>query len=380
MLFVVAAAAILDYLLRPPTRRSRLLFDLPFLALATATIISAVFAFRPSYSLVPVFRIVVIYIAFRVMIKFGREIGVRKILRFYLGMVTLLSLYNLALFVSHAGQIRAFGPAHLGYETLSMTAMPMALAFALWAPTVRRRWLYLAACVLIGLGIISTQARGPLLTVMLSVPVLLFVSWRKARRESNPIAGRVAKLLLVFALVVIVAVALSTTLLAGSWERYEAFAASVYEPQGTIALRLTLWRMAIETFLENPLVGIGIGNFRAVHDLYPEMKLYELHRWVKGMSAHNVLLHYLAETGLLGAGSLLALAVMGWRNARRAIRERLNAADTQVACALFIGMFVFLLTLLYMRAWTWGQGGYILALLFGLLAAWQDRRIETPTG
>ena len=49
-----------------------------------------------------------------------------------------------------------------------------------------------------------------------------------------------------------------------------------------------------------------------------------------------------------------------------------NIAVT-ISVALFIALFVFAVTLLYMRAWTWGEGGYIMALLFGLLAAWYQQ-------
>jgi uncharacterized membrane protein len=84
----------------------------------------------------------------------------------------------------------------------------------------------------------------------------------------------------------------------------------------------------------------------------------------------------LAETGLFGALSLLALALTGVRTGYRVFRARLSAADTQVSVALFIAMFVFAITLLYMRAWTWGEGGYIMALLFGLLAAWYQQTAQ----
>ncbi|MCP4669494.1 MAG: hypothetical protein GY849_24435 [Deltaproteobacteria bacterium] len=94
-----------------------------------------------------------------------------------------------------------------------------------------------------------------------------------------------------------------------------------------------------------------------------------MHFYVKGMSAHNVILHYLAETGLVGALALVVLVWGGLKTSYRNYRERLSRKDTQVTAALFIAMVVFCITILYMRAWTWGQGGYIMALLFGLVAA-----------
>lgn len=367
---ILIAGAALDFLLRPPRERNPMVFDLPFLALIGATILSAIFAFRTDQAMVPTIRIISIYCAYRVFLKLGREVGVTTIIKFYLIVVTLLSLYNVGLFAVHGGRIRAFGPALLGYESMSMTGLPMTLAFALWAEERRERLWWLAAALTIALGVVGTQARGPLLTIILAVPPLLVISWIKARREGNRTTRRTLRVLLVLALIVVVGlVGLSTTLLAGSWERYQEFVDSMSEPQGTIALRITLWKMAIDAFLKNPITGIGIGNFRVIHELYYQVRLTELHRFVKGFSAHNVILHYLAETGLVGALALLALAFSGGRKSWRNFRVHQSVVGSQTDTALFIGMFVFVITLFYMRAWTWGQGGYIMAMLFGLIAA-----------
>jgi len=171
-------------------------------------------------------------------------------------------------------------------------------------------------------------------------------------------------------------VVLSETLFSGSIGRYEDFIASFTEPMGTVQLRLILWKAAINTFIDNPITGVGIGNFRVLHNIYPELKVVPLWTQVHGMSAHNVILHYLAETGLVGSLALVVLTVKGYVLSYRDYRERLTARDNQVAVALFIAMVVFCVTILYMRAWTWGQGGYIMAFLFGLTAAWHAERQE----
>jgi len=374
MLGVVFVGAALEFLLKSDGSIEGTSLDLPFLALIAATLLSAVLAYRPAYSVVPLIRIVVIYIAFRMVFKFGREIGVRRILLVYLAMVTVLSLYNFASFAWQGGRMRVFGPGMLIYETMAMTALPIALAFMLWSARTREQVRYGLAAMLIAGGIVATQARGPLLTVVIATPVLLWFTLRKARKENNRRALRSVLMVGVGVLVVAVAVAsLSTNLLTDAWARYQEFVASADNPEGTVALRLVLWKTAFRTFLDHPVFGIGIGNFRIVHELYPELHIVPLYRWVKGMSAHNVLLHYLAETGLVGALSLLALTFAGLRAGYRVFKARLSGADTQVSVALFISMFVFAITILYMRAWTWGEGGYIMALLFGLTAAWYQQ-------
>ena len=334
-----------------------------------------VFAYNISYAIVPCIRIFVIYLAFRAVYSYGQIIGVRKIINVYLWLVALNGAFNITLFIWQGGQERVFGPAYLGYETFSMTALPMAAAFMLWAQSTKQRILYGSLAIMIGLGIVATQARGPMLAVAIAVPLLIFFAARKSKRESNRSRGHLLKLIFIPAVALIALVfLLKDSLFAGLFSRYEEMLVSLTNPKGTIALRLILWETAIRTFLDNPITGIGIGNFRLVHHIYPDLKLMPLHYWIFGMSAHNVLLHYLAETGIVGFLALVTLSWKGLRHSYRGFMQKLSDSDNQAAAALFIAMVVFCVTILFMRAWTWGQGGYVMALLFGLLAASRETR------
>lgn len=185
MMGIVFTGLMLDFLLHDRSEIRPTSFDLPFIVLIIATLVSTVFAYKPSYSIVPCARIIVIYLAFRAVFKFGLEIGVRRILLFYLHLVFVVSLYNVALFVMYAGQVRVFGFTGLGYESFSMTALPISLAFWLWSDSRRDKIKFGAIAVAIGLGIVATQARGPLLSVALMVPVLMLLAAFKARREGD---------------------------------------------------------------------------------------------------------------------------------------------------------------------------------------------------
>ena len=251
----------------------------------------------------------------------------------------------------------------------------MATAFMFWAQTTKQRVLYGSLAIMIGLGIMATQARGPMLAVAIAIPLLIFFAARKSRKESDRSSSHVLKLIFIPAVALIGLVFLfKDTLFVGLLSRYDEIIISLTNPKGTIALRLILWEAAIRTFLDNPITGIGIGNFRLVHHIYPDSKLMPLHWWIFGMSAHNVLLHYLAETGIVGFLALVTLSWKGLRHSYRGFMQKLSYPDNQVAASLFIAMVVFCVTILFMRAWTWGQGGYVMALLFGLLAAMRETR------
>ncbi|NOY89303.1 MAG: O-antigen ligase family protein [FCB group bacterium] len=377
MMALVFLGMALDFLLRGHTEIRPALFDGLFIILITATFISALFAYNRDYSIVPLFRTTVIYFAFRAAFKFGFEIGVRKIIVFYLYLVFFHSLINIILFFITAGQIRIFGLPGLGYEPFAMTALPMAAAFMIWAKSGWEQFRYGIISLIIGLGVLATQSRAPLLAVIIAIPVLIIFTGMKAHREKTKQPLRTMKKVFIpVFLVGALFIFFSGTLFAGALGRYEHFIESFTKPQGTVALRLILWKTAIRTFLDHPFTGIGIGNFRLVHQLYPDIRTNPLWYQIKGMSAHNVILHYLAETGLIGSLALLALAIKGIKISYHDFKKKLSLQQNQVSAALFIAMFVYCLTILYMRAWMWGQDSYIMALIFGLNAAWfyQTRR------
>jgi O-antigen ligase len=97
------------------------------------------------------------------------------------------------------------------------------------------------------------------------------------------------------------------------------------------------------------------------------------------MSAHNVVLHYLAETGLIGVIALLSVPFAGVRTVRQFIRAQLSLPETQVSMALTIAVLVFAMSLFFMRAWTWAQEGHVMAMVLGMTAAWHYRRSQTAT-
>ncbi|HOP05897.1 MAG TPA: O-antigen ligase family protein [candidate division Zixibacteria bacterium] len=381
-LFMVSfIAVILDYLLRGETEIDRTSFDFPLLSLMFFTYLSILGARSFSMSLTPAVRILTIYMAFRVGYRISVQVGPRRVLLWYLGLVTVLAAINCVEFVRFAGQKRIWGIAWLSFEAMSMTALPMAATWMVWSDSARQKIYSGLACFIIGLGIFATQSRAPMLAVAIAVPVLLFVAIRKERLE-GPGRGivRTVKMLVPLVAVIGIFTIYQQSLFAGALGRVKEFVNSLtIDPEGTVALRIVLWTTAIKAFIAHPLMGIGIGNFRIVDQVITEVRMNPVWYYIRGMSTHNVILQYLAETGIFGGASLLWLA---WRGMSRSYRDFFRASgrdSIQLSAALFIGLFVYAVTILYMRSWTWGQDGYIMAMLFGLSAAWHKRSSSTES-
>lgn len=372
MLFL---GVILEFLLRGHTEIRATGFDRVFGALILATILSAIFAHNYRLSIVPVVRIMTLYIAFRMLFKYATEISIRRLIEYYLLLVFALSVISAVELALTRGSLRIFGPAVLAMQYFTMTALPMVLCLFVWEARPLHRWRYATYACFYAVAMLATQSRAPMVATVIAMPVLIGVLYAKLRTERDSMAWRnLKRIFAVAALVAVVTIILSGTLFAGAFARVAEFLASFKTPKGTIALRLVLWSAALEAFVRHPILGIGIGNFRVVDEVLPHLKFAPTWRWVRGMSAHNVVLHYLAETGLVGTLSLLALAVSGFRTARRNLRESVSRQEAPIVTAMFMAMFVFCVTLLYMRAWTWEQGGYLMALIFALHAAWRYRR------
>lgn len=89
------------------------------------------------------------------------------------------------------------------------------------------------------------------------------------------------------------------------------------------AIRLDLWRQAIEVWWTSPLIGVGAFNF--LPTVY-RIETLDIHRPLD-MYAHNTALQILAEFGIIGAAGVAAV-VMHWVRKLVKARRELGAADS----------------------------------------------------
>jgi O-antigen ligase len=107
------------------------------------------------------------------------------------------------------------------------------------------------------------------------------------------------------------------------------------------ALRLDLWSSAIRMFQAHPFTGVGYLNFAAELPAYFQDTGNYSTSVIQFSSlgfAHNTYLTVLAETGLVGAILVGALAVAGWRMAWVAVRSGEWAGES--AMLAFVGIAV----------------------------------------
>ena len=100
---------------------------------------------------------------------------------------------------------------------------------------------------------------------------------------------------------------------------FQSVGPSITRGTDTVGLRYSLWEAGLAMWRDNPLAGVGIGQFPY------RLKDYDIRRF---LGAHNMYIQVLAETGLIGAtlfmGMLGTSFVALWR-ATRCANKRLSA-------------------------------------------------------
>lgn len=211
--------------------------------------------------------------------------------------------------------LRAYGTfgqpnPYAGYLGL---ALPLGLALSLWAGhkawTQRKQWgqairsgflalFILGLTVIIAGGIVASWSRGAWLGVAASTIAVLALYSLSGRYLV--LLGAAAGFILLPVLPTAITARLSEiSRYFGVWNVRGVL---VTDENFSVLERVAHWQAAWEMFADHPWLGVGVGNWDTV---YPR---YAIDQWFDSMGhAHNVLFHYAAVAGVLGALTYLWL-------------------------------------------------------------------------
>jgi O-antigen ligase len=366
---------LLDYLLANSERMPRPPMTMNYLFLIVTLFIAGAFGFEPLAAINPIVRVSVLLAVFLSLVRLSRHVTFAEAFRVLFILMIVHSLIAFGPALASGGKIRSLGLAGSVFDDTAMLVIPYGLAMYLWLPLKSRRW-YLLGTLVVLIGLIGTQTRfAILICLILSAVVLLVSLWRaralRRRTEidhtpAEAVVKRVSVLVLAVAVVTLLFVIFVPSILERAYDRFSA-AASV-TPGGTMLLRTTLWHAALTVFADHPLTGIGPGLFRTVDQYYGSLMFGPTQVFVRGLSAHNLLLHYLAESGLLGAVALLMFFGNQFRLARRLWRSTASAYDLPFYCGLVVVSFGIFLTTFAEGSWMWGGTGFLAAFFIAGIA------------
>lgn len=160
-------------------------------------------------------------------------------------------------------------------------------AFHLWFVSDKKflpRSFLITSVIILVIGVFWTYSRSAMLLLIIASGLFMFL-------YPNNRSLIAFVLLFIFLIIVIV---LPKEILG----RFNAISGSVQNETDTVGLRYDLWKNAIRMWLDYPLYGIGIGQFRY------NVRHYQLFdrqgHPMPNVGAHNMYLQVLAENGIVG--------------------------------------------------------------------------------
>lgn len=217
------------------------------------------------------------------------------------------------------------------------------------SPTLR--WLALVSAALIFGGMMLTFSRGAMLSAVVIFGLLVYVGFI---RPLQMVVAAMALSMLVLTLDPQAASRFASlgavkTLLAHSTVGYkEPTEGQRGVPDTSVVRRYVLNVASWQVFLDHPILGVGPGHFAEYYSIAYGNRVGLIEQ-LKKYRGHNLYFETLAETGILGLASFLAIivAIMAglWRTWRRLQHQSLEFADT--AMAFFLSLVAYLISAVF---------------------------------
>lgn len=196
------------------------------------------------------------------------------------------------------------------------------------------RLLALACCALAGAAMLMSLSRGALLGAVAALAVMAAVASR--RTLTIAVVG-----LVVLALVLLLGafsllpqqVAVRLSQMVEYFGVFDVRSIELTAQNWAIVERMARWQAAWNMFVNNPWLGVGLGNYAVAYESYA------LPGWPDPLGhAHNFYLNMMAETGVVGAGAYLALVAIWFWHGLQVLRRASGPLFTVVVGLLGILM------------------------------------------
>jgi len=193
----------------------------------------------------------------------------------------------------------------------------LCLTYAIYNRSKRTSFLALFSCTTLISALVGTGSRMTLTAFLLCSSFFLFLQ------------NKIRILLLVFAIILLLVPFF------GKEQRFNLNPSHLIFTQSAIE-RFTVWYAAWEIFKEHPMMGSGFRTFKekaAPHVAHYRTVNTQINEYETLSDAHNIVLHLLSESGLLGTSIFAAIF---FYSARNSLYLRVNAAIPLILCIVLI--------------------------------------------
>ncbi len=228
------------------------------------------------------------------------------------------------------------------YAQLLLAALPIPIALIF----SEQRWALRAVAALCAMAIlitiVLTNSRGALLGLV----IVAFAALVLSRRRAFLLPGLVIGLALVS---LVGPVATFERAFAGIETARVLLGDADITGDPAVIQRVSVMRAALRMFADNPLLGVGPGQFATNYEVYSLRYALDM---TAPPAAHSLYLEIAAEQGLVGlilfAGFMLSALVLAGRTLRRLQRDHASH-DTYLLRAMMLGVIGYLATALFLH-------------------------------
>ena len=245
-------------------------------------------------------------------------------------------------------------------------SVPLATSIAVFGlPPGRARRIAGTVAVLTGLALTMTLSRGAWVAQLSALALVATLSSARARHALA--AGAVFLIVLGAALWPLLPAEMTerlSSVVLSAFDRPGAREALITPENWAVQERLSQWYAGWSMFLDNPILGVGIGNYNAAYEAY------RLEQWPVALGhAHNHYLTIAAEAGFTGFLAYLFFWITAFRACGRAIRGAPGRLERAVAVGILSSLAAFAVHNLFDVLFVHGMGvtlGLLLTLLHGV--------------
>jgi len=221
----------------------------------------------------------------------------RRLLNLLISITVVLSVFNILSFVQSDGTERVFGLARITFSGISTLVTTYLTARLCCEDNPTRSRLYIGLLSIAVLGQIANQSRGALIFTVVGMIIAMAMAWRWSHNNREPlIRRRVIQIFAAGAFLTTLAIILAAPLFKTLYDRFMYMGNAAT----TMHYRYFVWKTALTTYLNHPVLGIGLAQIQVWHHLFPSLRLDPIGSFTFGIGSHNTMLKYLAETGTLG--------------------------------------------------------------------------------
>lgn len=276
---------------------------------------------------------------------------IRKMLDYYVYIATGASAVAITMLYSLGGG-RAFGVTGSPLSDLIVSALIITISQIYLRQSSTQRGKYSLIAYILFVQIIMTQTRGAWLSLIIAT---LFLTLLLKKASIPLIIKHTFWVSILFCLAIITSSTIFSNSFIGMVHRVEHLQQLNI---GTLHYRLILWDAGINAFLSHFVNGIGLGHFPILSGDYSSIgnSSFFIDN-IKGLSTHNIILSYLAETGIIGTFCLLLLFMKIIQVGHSIYESSENREDYQLSIPLYCILFYVCISSFYAGAWFWSISG-----------------------